>query len=926
MQYFQLCPCLAFLCDYVYLADGDEQFLSFRRVVERYDGKADISYVCSDSICKNCWDNCHQNSENHQLCLSGCRTYSVKQNLSRDQLTLPGVKKVVMHLTGFFQTQVHFLNVNQQIQFHPDNVHFICMNLVGNIESPSAIALYRINDEQSILQGPTVYVVESRQKRADQLFSLQPLLPNQFYQVRVTAVQQINNVVLGFESGWQQMLIGDSDSEAVLGPVSSLKIKEQILHPQHGLTAIISWKPNEHCTWTCFYYYYYYYFKSFIPSTLDPSCFYHLFWTNNLTSSTKSLLVEGKFEYGITGLAYNSNYTVMIRSLSSAKIVRLESSSVSVQFHTNDCLSMHQFNFSECAPGSVRNVTLQFDNGSAFVSWKPPKYYDQPINENVFLNYLVKWKSSFPLHHQCLEPVDLQYIVDTKNLTVKLENVTVGCQYSVEIFANTTAGFGKGQRIYFNSSKAIDLQLTARTSFNLKYLILIPTGFAVVIVVIVVVMQRRGRPVICPFYYNKKTRTIFAVRESLLRKPSVAYEFAGSEVPFFTHSVSTSAASLPNRPERIKDLLDYVHCDVILGEGTFGCVYRAICHAPGLPQIVAVKTLKREFGNESKEAEKHLLKEIELLRRLRPHPNVTKYLGYCSRPDALILVLEYCPQGNLKNYLKKLVKGKHSSLSCSIRNRLNPLSTDDISFSSNKTPYRISNWRPLFYGHQIALGMQHLAAQGLVHRDLAARNILVADDGKQVKVSDFGLSRTGGNYQQLFGARLPVKWMAPESIFNYFFSTKSDVWSFGVVLWEIAKFGDDPYPGIELPQLLDLLKSGYHMPQPDGCDTALYKLMVKCWNKDADLRPTFSDIRIQLELQLQLKAAGFGCPMEQHRNVTKETNYLRKVWQRRKIAVSCAQNELKIQQQIGEQFVASWRKRHINKEKLRPFVPRVDYS
>ncbi|KRX77577.1 Proto-oncogene tyrosine-protein kinase receptor Ret [Trichinella sp. T6] len=879
-------------------------YLSFRRVVERYDGKADISYVCSDSLCKNCWDNCHQNSENHQLCLSGCRTYS---NSAWCEESCDAFDRI-------------FSNTNQQIQFHPDNVHFICMNLVGNIESPSAIALYRINDEQSILQGPTVYVVESRQKiihlklphglllewqdilnyylqRADQLFSLQPLLPNQFYQVRVTAVQQINNVVLGFESGWQQMLIG----EAVLGPVSSLKIKEQILHPQHGLTAIISWKPNEHY----------------------PSCFYHLFWTNNLTSSTKSLLVEGKFEYGITGLAYNSNYTVMIRSLSSAKIVRLESSSVSVQFHTNDCLSMHQFNFSECAPGSVRNVTLQFDNGSAFVSWKPPKYYDQPINENVFLNYLVKWKSSFPLHHQCLEPVDLQYI---KNLTVKLENVTVGCQYSVEIFANTTAGFGKGQRIYFNSSKAIDLQSTARTSFNLKYLILIPTGFAVVIVVIVVVMQRRGRPVICPFYYNKKTRTIFAVRKSLLRKPSVAYEFAGSEVPFFTHSVSTSAASLPNRPERIKDLLDYVHCDVILGEGTFGCVYRAICHAPGLPQIVAVKTLKREFGNESKEAEKHLLKEIELLRRLRPHPNVTKYLGYCSRPDALILVLEYCPQGNLKNYLKKLVKGKHSSLSCSIRNRLNPLSTDDISFSSNKTPYRISNWRPLFYGHQIALGMQHLAAQGLVHRDLAARNILVADDGKQVKVSDFGLSRTGGNYQQLFGARLPVKWMAPESVFNYFFSTKSDVWSFGVVLWEIAKFGDDPYPGIELPQLLDLLKSGYHMPQPDGCDTALYKLMVKCWNKDADLRPTFSDIRIQLELQLQLKAAGFACPMEQHRNVTKETNYLRKVWQRRKIAVSCAQNELKIQQQIGEQFVASWRKRHINKEKLRPFVPRVDYS
>ncbi|KAL9987755.1 hypothetical protein ACROYT_G002111 [Oculina patagonica] len=147
--------------------------------------------------------------------------------------------------------------------------------------------------------------------------------------------------------------------------------------------------------------------------------------------------------------------------------------------------------------------------------------------------------------------------------------------------------------------------------------------------------------------------------------------------------------------------------------------------------------------------------------------------------------------------------------------------------------------------------MEYLASKGFVHRDLAARNVLLGED-KAVKIADFGLLRHtyGEIYEVKKTKKLPIKWMAPESLGNGIYTSKSDVWSFGVLLWELSTMGGIPYPGISNSQLYKRLKRGYRMEKPDMCTDEIYSVMLDCWKEDPDERPSFEQVISTLETMM----------------------------------------------------------------------------
>ncbi|XP_068599258.1 tyrosine-protein kinase ABL2 [Brachionichthys hirsutus] len=247
-----------------------------------------------------------------------------------------------------------------------------------------------------------------------------------------------------------------------------------------------------------------------------------------------------------------------------------------------------------------------------------------------------------------------------------------------------------------------------------------------------------------------------------------------------------------------------------LGGGQYGEVYVGVWKKYNL--TVAVKTLKED----TMEVEE-FLKEAAVMKEVK-HPNLVQLLGVCTLEPPFYIVTEYMPHGNLLDYLRDCDKEEVNAVVL------------------------------LYMATQISSAMEYLEKKNFIHRDLAARNCLVGEN-HVVKVADFGLSRlmTGDTYTAHAGAKFPIKWTAPESLAYNTFSIKSDVWAFGVLLWEIATYGMSPYPGIDLSQVYDLLEKGYRMEQPEGCPPKVYELMRACWQWGPLDRPSFAEIHQAFE-------------------------------------------------------------------------------
>uniref|UniRef100_A0A8C5B9S4 receptor protein-tyrosine kinase n=1 Tax=Gadus morhua TaxID=8049 RepID=A0A8C5B9S4_GADMO len=272
-----------------------------------------------------------------------------------------------------------------------------------------------------------------------------------------------------------------------------------------------------------------------------------------------------------------------------------------------------------------------------------------------------------------------------------------------------------------------------------------------------------------------------------------------------------------------------------LGEGCFGQV--VLAEVVGLEKSrptrvtkVAVKMLKAD-GTERDLCD--LASEMQMMKMVGRHKNIINLLGACTQEGPLYVVVEYASRGNLRDYLRSRRPEGQEYCSGPWKVALGGVGVSELVSGA----------------YQVARGMAYLASKKCIHRDLAARNVLVTED-EVMKIADFGLARDVHHidyYKKTTNGRLPVKWMAPEALFDRVYTHQSDVWSFGVLLWEMFTLGGSPYPGVPVEELFKLLREGHRMERPSSCTAELYGLMTACWRSGPSQRPTFHQLVLDLD-------------------------------------------------------------------------------
>ncbi|XP_041131333.1 tyrosine-protein kinase receptor TYRO3 [Polyodon spathula] len=476
-----------------------------------------------------------------------------------------------------------------------------------------------------------------------------------------------------------------------------------------------------------------------------------------------------------------------------------------------DWVNFHQSYYS---PGAAPlNFSLEVTGGSLLLSWGAPSR--EELN-GVLQEYRVEWG----------RPGEEKQ--DTMLLTQTRVNLSLAGGFynaSFRVSACNSAGCGPWtQALLWDPRRvSVSVAMTRGRLWVLLFLAVLLAAAALGGLALLLLVRR-----------NKETR-FGAVFEPVLpgAEPAVSYRAARSfnrQAPEPSDSTLDCLGISNELKEKLQDMLipeRWLFLGRLLGKGEFGSVREAsLKREDGTVKRVAVKVLQSDM-NCSSDIEQ-CLREAAYMKDF-DHPNVIKLIGVSLQsrtPQRLpvpMVILPFMKHGDLHHYL--------------LMSRL------------GDTPFTLPLPTLVQFMLDIARGMNYLSHKNFIHRDLAARNCMLGED-MSVCVADFGLSKriySGDYYRQGSASKLPVKWIGLESLADNVYTTQSDVWSFGVTMWEIVTLGQTPYPGVENCEIYEYLLKGNRLKQPPGCLDKVFEIMHSCWNSDPKGRPSFQSLIGQLE-------------------------------------------------------------------------------
>ncbi|XP_032588810.2 ephrin type-B receptor 1-B isoform X3 [Drosophila mojavensis] len=504
------------------------------------------------------------------------------------------------------------------------------------------------------------------------------------------------------------------------------------------------------------------------------------------------------------GLYYNLTYSSSDNALSNTSsfsninghqldLSEVETKYAEIVFTTESAMLSTVFN--------LRVVAIT--NKEASLVWDKPGQTDAPIEL-----YEVRW---FPKSE--METIN-NTTLSTKETKALIYNLLENTEYGFQVRCKTVNGFGAySNMVYAQTHQSVGT--VYEDSMQIRFIAgAIVTGvfFLVIFIVATVYFMRSKHQ---DELDKKSTNHLplpmeYASNEGLVVTYMTTPLFGNSRSYVDPHTYEDPNQAIREFAREID--ANYITIEAIIGGGEFGDVCRGRLKIP--PNFVqdidvAIKTLK---PGSSEKARCDFLTEASIMGQF-DHPNVIYLQGVVTRSNPVMIITEYMENGSLDTFLR-VNDGKFQTLQLIVMLR------------------------------GIASGMSYLSDMNYVHRDLAARNVLV-NAQLICKIADFGLSREIENASDAYttrGGKIPVRWTAPEAIAFRKFTSASDVWSYGVVLWEVMSYGERPYWNWSNQDVIKSIEKGYRLPAPMDCPEALYQLMLDCWQKQRTHRPTFASI------------------------------------------------------------------------------------